>query len=101
MSKEKKPLTKAQLVSELSEKQEMTKKDVNAFLDTLCDIAFKETKKKGSFTLPGIGKLVLVKRKARKGRNPLTGEEIQIKAKTVVKFRVAKICKDTIVPPKK
>jgi len=51
--------------------------------------------------LPGFGKLVKVKRKARKGRNPATGEEIQIKAKTVVKFRVAKACKDAIVPPKK
>lgn len=47
-----------------------------------------------------MGKLVLVKRKARIGRNPATGEEIKIKAKTVVKFRVAKVCKDTIIPPK-
>lgn len=101
MAKEAKPITKAQLVGELSEKLEMTKKNVNNFFDTLSDIAYKETKKKGSFTLPGIGKLVLVKRKARKGRNPLTGEEIKIKAKTVVKFRVAKACKDTIIPPKK
>ena len=95
-----KPLTKAQLVTELSEKLDITKKDVTAFLETLSDIACKETKKKGSFTLPGVGKLVKVKRKARKGRNPATGEEIQIKAKTVVKFRVAKACKDAIVPPK-
>ena len=92
-----KPLTKAQLVTELSEKLDITKKDVTAFLETLSDIAGKETKKKDSFTLPGVGKL---KRKARKGRNPATGEEIQIKAKTVVKFRVAKACKDAIVPPK-
>jgi DNA-binding protein HU-beta len=101
MAKEAKPITKAQLVGELSEKLEMTKKNVNNFFDALSNIAYKETKKKGSFTLPGIGKLVLVKRKARKGRNPLTGEEIKIKAKTVVKFRVAKACKDTIIPPKK
>jgi len=101
MAKEAKPMTKAQLVGELSEKLEMTKKEVTAFFDTLNDIAYKETKKKGSFTLPGIGKLVLQKRKARKGRNPLTGEEIKIKAKTVVKFRIAKVCKDTIIPPKK
>ena len=101
MAKEAKTMTKAQLVGDLAEKLEMTKKDVSNFFDALTDTAYKETKKKGSFTLPGFGKLVLVKRKARKGRNPLTGEEIKIKAKTVVKFRVAKACKDTIIPPKK
>ena len=95
-----KPLTKAQLVSTLSENLDITKKDVNNFLDTLNDIAYKETKKNGAFTLPGLGKLVLVKRKARMGRNPATGETIKIKAKTVVKFRVAKACKDTIIPGK-
>ena len=95
-----KPLTKAQVVTTLSEKLDITKKDVTNFIDTLNDLAYKETKKNGAFTLPGMGKLVLVKRKARMGRNPATGEEIKIKAKTVVKFRVAKACKDTIIPPK-
>ena len=95
-----KPMTKAQIVTALSEKLDITKKDVGNFLDTLNDLAYKETKKNGAFTLPGMGKLVLVKRKARMGRNPATGEEIKIKAKTVVKFRVAKACKDTIIPPK-
>ncbi len=98
---DKKPMTKAQIVTALSEKLEITKKDVTAFLDTLNEMACKETKKNGSFTLPGVGKLVKAHRKARKGRNPATGEEIKIKAKTVVKFRVAKACKDAIVPPKK
>jgi DNA-binding protein HU-beta len=100
MAAKAKPLTKAQLVTTLSEDLDITKKDVNNFLDTLNAIACKETKKNGSFTLPGLGKLVLVKRKARMGRNPATGETIKIKAKTVVKFRVAKACKDTIIPPK-
>jgi len=95
-----KPITKAQLVTELSEKLSVTKRDVNNFFDALGEIAYKETKSKGSFILPGMGKLVLVKRKARMGRNPATGEEIKIKAKTVVKFRVAKACKDAIIPPK-
>jgi DNA-binding protein HU-beta len=95
-----KPMTKAQIVTTLSEKLDITKKDVTNFIDTLNDLAYKETKKNGAFTLPGMGKLVLVKRKARMGRNPATGEEIKIKAKTVVKFRVAKACKDTIIPPK-
>ena len=100
MAKDVKPMTKAQILGELADKLEMTKKDVNGFIETLTELTYKETKKKGSFTLPGIGKLVLQKRKARMGRNPQTGEEIKIKAKTVVKFRVAKACKDTIIPPK-
>ena len=100
MAAQAKPITKAQLVTELAEKLGTTKNDVNSFMDALTTIAYRETKKKGSFTLPGVGKLVLVKRKARMGRNPATGETIKIKAKTVVKFRVAKACKDTIIPPK-
>jgi DNA-binding protein HU-beta len=96
-----KPMTKAQLSTALSEKLDITKKQVNLFFEALNDVAYKETKKNGAFTLPGIGKLVLQKRKARKGRNPATGEEIKIKAKTVVKFRVSKACKDAIIPPKK
>jgi DNA-binding protein HU-beta len=70
-------------------------------IDEIAALAVAETKKAESFTLPGIGKLVLSKRKARKGRNPATGEEIKIPAKTVVKMRIAKACKDAIVPPKK
>jgi DNA-binding protein HU-beta len=96
-----KPITKAQLIAQVADKMEMTKKDVNGFFDILNEIAYKETKKKGSVTIPGMGKLVLQKRKARMGRNPQTGEAIKIKAKTVVKFRVAKACKDAIIPPKK
>ena len=101
MATQAKPLTKAQLVTELSEKLDAKKTDVNEFLETLTTIAYRDTKMKGAFTLPGVGILVLVKRKARKGRNTATGEEIQIKAKTVVNFRVAKACKDSIIPPKK
>ncbi len=96
-----KPLTKSQLVSTLAEKTGMTKVDVNKFLDTLHATAVNETKKSGEFTLPGFGKLVKSNRKARMGRNPQTGESIKIPAKTVVKFRVAKACKDAIIPPKK
>ncbi len=101
MADKAKPITKAQLIAEIADKMEMTKKDVNGFFDILNEIAYKETKKKGSVTIPGMGKLVLQKRKARMGRNPQTGEAIKIKAKTVVKFRIAKACKDAIIPPKK
>jgi DNA-binding protein HU-beta len=97
MADKAKPITKAQLVGELAEKLGATKKDVTGFFDMLSGIGCRETKKKGEFTLPGFGKLVMAKRKARIGRNPATGEEIEIKAKTVVKFRVAKACKDAII----
>ncbi len=92
-----KPLTKAQVVSQLAEKLSLTKKSAGEVLDALADLACKETKKKGAFVLPGFGKLVKVQRKARTGRNPATGEAIKIKAKTVVKFRIAKACKDAIL----
>jgi DNA-binding protein HU-beta len=92
-----KPMTKSQLISEIADKLKITKKDAAGFLDMLCSIAYKETKKSGTFVLPGFGKLVKVQRKARMGRNPATGEVIKIKAKTVVKFRVAKACKDAIL----
>lgn len=95
-----KPLTKAQLITRLSKDLEMTKVQVNGFLDELNKVAVTETKKAGQFTLPGFGKLVKSHRKARMGRNPQTGEAIKIPAKTVVKFRVAKACKDSVVPPK-
>ncbi len=90
----KKAMTKAALVSYLAEKNEITKKQAVALLDELAAVAYKEAKV--GFTLPGIGKLVLVKRKAREGRNPATGEKIKIPAKTVLKFRVAKACKDAV-----
>jgi DNA-binding protein HU-beta len=96
-----KGLTKSQLIRSLAEKLEITNKQSALFLETLADTAVKETKKSGEFTIPGIGKLVKAERKARLGRNPQTGETIKIKAKTVVKFRVAKVAKDTIAPPKK
>jgi DNA-binding protein HU-beta len=97
----KKPLTKNQLVSYLAEKFSLTKNSSKEILDELAKLAISETKKTGSFTLPGIGKLVLSKRKARTGRNPQTGAPIKIPAKTVTKMRIAKAFKDAVVPPKK
>jgi DNA-binding protein HU-beta len=97
----KKPITKAQIVSHFAKKFELSKKTASAILDEVAALAISETKKSGAFTLPGIGKLVLSKRKARIGRNPATGQEIKIPAKTVVKMRVAKAAKEAIVPGKK
>ena len=92
-----KPLTKAEVVAQLAATLSMTKKDAAEALDAFAALACKETKKKGAFVVPGFGKLVKVQRKARMGRNPATGEAIKIKAKTVVKFRIAKACKDAIL----
>jgi DNA-binding protein HU-beta len=97
----KKPMTKSQIVSHFAGKFELSKKASAAIIDEVAALAVSETKKTGSFTLPGIGKLVLVKRKARMGRNPATGEAIKIPAKTVVKMRIAKAAKGAIVPGKK
>ncbi len=90
-----KPLTKSQIASALADKVGITKKQAGEVLATLCELAYKNAK--NTFTFPGIGKLVLVNRKARVGRNPATGEEIKIPAKKVVKFRVAKAAKDSIL----
>lgn len=75
----------------------MSKKDVTTFVDALTSVAYSEVKKNGEFTVPGLGKLVKKHRAARDGRNPATGATIRIPAKTVVKFRVAKACKDAIL----
>jgi len=88
-------MTKSALMSTLAEKTGLAKKDVVSFMDELVSLAYSETKKNGEFVVPGIGKLVKAARKAREGRNPATGETIQIPAKTVVKFRVAKACKES------
>jgi len=92
-----KPMTKSQLTTHIAEKAGLTKKAAAEILDELAAVAYKETKKNKQFTIPGIGKLVLDRRKARMGRNPATGESIKIAAKKVVKFRVAKACKDSVL----
>ncbi|NLE01319.1 MAG: HU family DNA-binding protein [Fibrobacter sp.] len=89
-----KSLTQSQIIAKLSDDVELPKKQVKSLLDKLAELAYKEAK--NGFTLPGLGKLVLVQRKARMGRNPATGEQIKIPAKKVVKFRVAKAAKDAI-----
>lgn len=94
----KKPMTKAQIADHLAQGAGITKKLAAQLLDNLADLAYKEAKM--GFTLPGLGKLVLVNRKARMGRNPQTGEAIKIPAKKVVKFRVAKACKDAVLGKK-
>ncbi len=81
----------------LAEKTGQSRKEVAAFLDLLVQTAYSEAKKNGEFTIPGLGKLQKKDRAARMGRNPSTGAQIQIPAKTVVKFRIAKAAKDAIL----
>ena len=90
-----KAMTKAQIVEHLANKTDTTKKIASQFLEELSKLAYKEAKK--SFTLPGIGKLVVVNRKERMGRNPATGEQILIPARKALKFRIAKHAKDAIL----
>jgi len=93
-----KAMSKTAIIAHFAKKFDMKKKAAAAFFEELANLAYKEAK--NAFTLPGIGKLVLVNRKARTGRNPKTGEAIAIPAKTVVKFRVAKACKEAVLPKK-
>jgi DNA-binding protein HU-beta len=95
-----KRMTQTQLVRTVAETCEVSNKVAREFLDNLSRTAIKEVKKNGVFVVPGLGRLVRVDRKARVGRNPATGESINIPAKKVVKFRVAKVAKDALVPPK-
>ncbi len=90
-----KAMTKSQIADYIAKKADIKKKLAVQILEDIAALAYKEAK--NSFTLPGLGKLVLVNRKARMGRNPQTGEAIKIPAKKVVKFRVAKAAKDAIL----
>jgi DNA-binding protein HU-beta len=90
-------MTKSEVLQHLADKFGKTKKEVSEMLDAIVELAYAETKKTGEFTLPGLGKLQKKRRDARSGRNPATGETIQIPAKTVVKFRLAKAAKDAIL----
>lgn len=90
-------MTKSQIIGALADKFGKTKKEVSEMIDALVTMAYQETKKNGEFTIPGLGKLQKKARAARMGRNPATGEQIQIPARTVVKFRIAKAAKEAIL----
>ena len=90
-----KAMTKTQIVAGVAEAADISKKQAAAALEALTAMAYKGAK--DGFTIPGIGKLVKVRRKARMGRNPATGASIKIPAKTVLKFRIAKAAKDAVL----
>ena len=89
-------MTKAELVSEIAGKAELTKAEAAKALDATLD-AIKEALKKGQkVTLVGFGSFYVSKRKARKGRNPRTGQEIKIPATKVPKFTAGKSLKEVV-----
>lgn len=90
-------MTKSQMLAAIAEKSGVAKKDVAAVLAAMVDVAYAEVKHSGECSFAGLGKLVKKRREARMGRNPATGEQIQIPAKTVLKFRVAKAAKDALL----
>jgi DNA-binding protein HU-beta len=96
----KKRMTQSEILNHFAEKSGLKRAQVKEFFDQLAELASNEVKNNGEFALPGFGKLVLSERKAREGRNPQTGETIQIPAKTTLKFRLGKSIKDTVVPKK-
>ena len=91
---------KSELFSHFADRFEVKRTQAREFFDELTTLSEKELKRSGEFVLPGMVKLVVQKRKARMGRNPATGEAIKIPAKTVVKARIAKQLKDTVLPKK-
>ena len=90
-----KPMTKSQIIASVAEQSGIDKKQATAALEALATLAYENAG--DGFTIPGLGKLVKVDRAARMGRNPATGETIQIPAKTVLKFRIAKAAKDAVL----
>jgi DNA-binding protein HU-beta len=90
-----KAATKSQIIAQIAEDADITKVQAKAAVESLVAQAYKGAAV--GFTIPGVGKLIKVKRKARMGRNPATGESIKIPAKTVLKFRIAKAAKDAIL----
>ncbi len=93
-----KALSKSKVIAKVADNVGLSKKEAKATIESLVTLAYKEAA--NGFTIPGLGKLVKVRRKARMGRNPATGETIKIPAKTVLKFRIAKAAKDAVLTKK-
>jgi len=96
-----KKVSRSQLAIELAEATGTNRKTASQFLESLSQIAYREAKRNGEFAIPGIGKLVKRRSKARVARNPVSGREINIPSKTIVRFRVAKAVKDSVIGMKK
>ena len=93
-----KAMTKSAIIGHRAQTSGLSKKQITDVMEQLNALAVKEAK--NVFVVPGFGRLVLANRKARMGRNPQTGEPIKIPAKRVVKFRLAKSLKDSVLGKK-
>ncbi len=91
-----KPLTKTQLIAEMSEKLDVDKKTATAALDALCGIILEQVAAGGAVTIPNIGKFACRDRPERMVRNPATGEQLKKPADRQVKATVAKRLKDSV-----
>ncbi len=96
----KKRMSQSEVINHFAEKFDLKRAQVKELFEELSSLATSQVKENGEFQLPGFGKMVLSERKAREGRNPQTGEAIQIPAKTTLKFRLSKGIKDSVVPKK-
>ena len=93
-------MSQSEVINHFAEKFDLKRAQVKELFEELSNLASSEVKSNGEFVLPGFGKMVLSERKAREGRNPQTGETIQIPAKRTLKFRLIKSMKDSVVPKK-
>ncbi len=89
-------MTRTEVIEALANRTSMEKRDVKQFLEHLAGLVEEEMRRGGEVPLKGMGKFKVQHRKARVGRNPLTGAELQIPAKTVAKFTLAKALKDLV-----
>jgi len=96
----KRRMTQSDVINHFAEGTGMKRAQVKQLFEDIANLAISEVKTNGEFVLPGFGKLVRSERKAREGRNPATGETIQIPAKTTLKCRVGKAMKDSELPKK-
>jgi DNA-binding protein HU-beta len=92
-----KAMTKAEMITAISETTGFTKVCVEEVYNAVIALTAVETKKAGAFSLHGLGKFAVVKRKARMGRNPATKEPMKIPAKSAVKFTISKMVKDQVL----
>lgn len=92
-----KSLTKSQIIAEVADMTNLSKAQAKDTIEALVALAYKRAGDDKGFTIPGLGKLAKKERAARSGRNPATGETIQIPAKTVLKFSIAKAAKDAVL----
>ena len=96
-----KRMSQSEVLNHFAQKFDIKRTQAREFFEELSELAGREVKSNGEFVLPGFGKLVRAERKAREGRNPATGETINIPAKTTLKFRIGKAMKDSVLPAKK